>query len=174
MELVAYLTTEKIAERVQQLAAQIRLDYRDRHPMFVAVLRGSFIFAADLFRAVAMNDAKIDFLAVRSYGAGTESTGAVQFVKDLSEPIEGQDVILVEDIVDTGLTMAYLLDTLRARKPKTMAVCSLLHKPSRTRVTVPIDYLGFTIDDEFVVGYGLDFGEKYRGLPYIATMKQSR
>jgi hypoxanthine phosphoribosyltransferase len=150
MELVPYLTTEQILERVQQLASQIRQDYRDRHPMFVAVLRGSFIFAADLFRAVALNDARIDFLAVRSYGAGTESTG------------------------DTGLTMAYLLDTLRARKPKTMAVCSLLHKPSRTRVKVPIDYVGFTIDDEFVVGYGLDFGEKYRGLPYIATMKQSR
>ncbi len=114
-----------------------------------------------------------NFLAVRSYGEGTESSGVVQIVNDLSRPIEDEDVILVEDIVDTGLTINYLLDLLQTRKPKSLKVCALLHKPARSKVAVPIDYLGFTIEDRFVIGYGLDFGEKYRGLPFLGVLQRA-
>ncbi len=135
------------------------------------MLKGSsFIFAADWCGQSDLPSTRVDFLAVRSYGEGTESTGVVQIVNDLSKPIEEEDVILVEDIVDTGLTINYLLDLLQTRKPKSLKVCSLLHKPARSKVAVPIDYLGFTIEDRFVIGYGLDFAEKYRGLPYIGVI----
>jgi hypoxanthine phosphoribosyltransferase len=172
-QIVSYLAADQIAERVKALGAEIRRDYEGKRPVVVIVLKGSFIFAADLVRAIDHPTLRVDFLAVRSYGEGTESSGVVQIVNDLSKPIEEEDVILVEDIVDTGLTINYLLDLLQTRKPKSLKVCSLLHKPARARVAVPIDYLGFTIEDRFVVGYGLDFAERHRGLPFIGVIQRS-
>ena len=151
----------------------IAADYADRQIVMVLVLKGSFVFGSDLARAIDHPNCRIDFLGVRSYGEGTESTGVVQITHDLSKPIEGQDVLIVEDIVDTGLTLAHLIDLLRTRKPRSLKVCSLLHKPARKRVEVKIDYLGFTIEDRFVVGYGLDFGERYRNLPYIGVIERT-
>ncbi|MBI2388532.1 MAG: hypoxanthine phosphoribosyltransferase [Deltaproteobacteria bacterium] len=171
-QIVTYLSAEQIAERVKALAAEIQRDYEGKRPVLVIVLKGSFVFAADLIRAIDLPSLRVDFLAVRSY-EGTESSGVVQIVNDLSRPIEEEDVILVEDIVDTGLTINYLLDLLQTRKPKTLKVCALLHKPARSRVAVPIDYLGFTIEDRFVIGYGLDFGEKYRGLPFLGVLQRA-
>lgn len=170
--LVTMLPTETIAARVKELGAQITRDYAGRPLVLVGVLKGSFIFAADLARQIDL-PLRIDFLGVRSYGEGTESTGVVQIVNDLSRPIEGEDVILVEDIVDTGLTVAHLMDLFRTRRPASVKVCSLLHKPARARVSVNIDYLGFTIEDKFVVGYGLDFAEKYRNLPYVGVIERT-
>jgi hypoxanthine phosphoribosyltransferase len=170
--IVTMLSTETIAARVKELGAQITRDYAGRSLVLVGVLKGSFIFAADLARQIDL-PLRIDFLGVRSYGEGTESTGVVQIVNDLSKPIEGEDVILVEDIVDTGLTVAHLMDLFRTRRPASVKVCSLLHKPARARVSVNIDYLGFTIEDKFVVGYGLDFAEKYRNLPYVGVIERS-
>src|SRR5262249_46092893 len=144
-------------------------DYAGRSPVLVCVLKGSFVFASDLARAIDL-PIRVEFLGVRSYGEGTHSTGVVQITQDLAHPIEGEDVLLVEDIIDTGLTVAHLLDLLRTRMPRSIRVCALLHKPSRKRVEVSVDYLGFTIDDRFVVGYGLDWGEQYRNLPYIGVV----
>jgi hypoxanthine phosphoribosyltransferase len=135
----------------------------------VPVLKGSYMFAADLVRHIDL-DVAIDFLGVRSYGNQQESSGVVQITTDLSHSIEGKHVILVEDIVDTGLTVAYLHQNLATRQPASLKVASLLHKPSRTRVPVKIDYLGFTVDDVFIVGYGLDFAQKFRNLPYLAVV----
>jgi hypoxanthine phosphoribosyltransferase len=162
-------SAEQIAERVRQLGAQIARDYAGKNLVLVGVLKGSFVFAADLARAIDL-PIRIEFLGVRSYGQGTETSGVVQITHDLARPIEGEDVLLVEDIVDTGLTMAHLIDLLRTRSPASVRVCALLHKPVRARVAVPIEYLGFTIDDHFVVGYGLDYAEKYRNLPYIGVL----
>jgi hypoxanthine phosphoribosyltransferase len=164
------ISTEKLAQRVRELGQQITADYQNRHLVLVPILKGSFLFAADLARAIDLTDLRIDFLGLRSYGAGTETSGVVQITYDLTAPIADQDVLIVEDIVDTGLSMRYLLDNLATRHPRSVKLCSLLHKPARTRAPVPIDYLGFTIDDHFVVGYGLDFNERYRNLPYIGVM----
>jgi hypoxanthine phosphoribosyltransferase len=166
------LSAEQIAARVRELGAQITADYRDRSLVLVCVLKGSFVFAADLARAIDL-PLRVDFLGVRSYGEGTESSGVVQITQDLSRPIAHEDVLLVEDIVDTGLTIAHLMDLFRTRQPKTVKVCALLHKPARARVAVSVDYLGFTIEDKFVVGYGLDFAEKYRNLPYIGIVERT-
>lgn len=170
--IVTMISAENIAERVRELGAQITKEYADRPLVLVAVLKGSFVFAADLARAIDL-PLRIDFLGVRSYGEGTESSGVVQITQDLSKPIDGQDVIIVEDIVDTGLTIAHLMDLFRTRGPHSVKVCSLLHKPARARVEVKVDYLGFTIEDKFVVGYGLDFAEKHRNLPYIGIVERS-
>ncbi|MEO7097543.1 MAG: hypoxanthine phosphoribosyltransferase [Polyangiales bacterium] len=172
-QIVEYLSAEKIATRVRELGVDIKRDYKERRLVVVIVLKGSFVFAADLVRAIELPNLRIDFLAVRSYGEGTESTGVVQIVNDLSKPIEDEDVLLVEDIVDTGLTIGYLLDLLKTRKPRSLKVCALLHKPARARVQVPIDYLGFTIEDKFVIGYGLDFAEKFRNLPFLGVLQHS-
>ena len=169
---VTMLSTEQIAARVKELGAQITKDYAGRPLVLVCVLKGSFIFAADLARAIDL-PLRIDFLGVRSYGEGTESSGVVQITQDLSKPIANEDVILVEDIVDTGLTIAHLFDLFRTRGPHSVKVCSLLHKPARAKVDVKVDYLGFTIEDKFVVGYGLDFAEKYRNVPYIAVVERT-
>jgi hypoxanthine phosphoribosyltransferase len=166
------LTAEQIATRVRELGAEITRDYAGRSLVLVCVLKGSFVFAADLARAIDL-PLRIDFLGVRSYGEGTESSGVVQITQDLSRPIEHEDVVLVEDIVDTGLTIAHLMDLLRTRAPASVKVCSLLHKPARARVKIHVDYLGFTIEDRFVVGYGLDFAEKHRNLPYIGIVERS-
>ncbi len=171
--LVTMLSERDIATRVKELGAQISSDYADRRVVLVVVLKGSFIFASDLCRAIESTNLRVDFLGVRSYGEGTETSGVVQITQDLSRPIAGEDVILVEDIVDTGLTIAHLMDLFRTRNPRSVKVCSLLHKPARARVNVSVDYLGFTIEDKFVVGYGLDFAERYRNLPYIGVVERS-
>lgn len=161
----------QIADRVRELGQQIARDYAGTSPVFVCVLKGSFVFAADLVRAVDL-PLRVDFLGVRSYGEGTESSGVVQITQDLSRAIANEQIILVEDIVDTGLTVAHLIDLLRTRGPSSVRVCALLHKPSRARVTAPVDYVGFTIEDRFVVGYGLDVGESFRNLPYIGVLER--
>ncbi len=170
--LVTMLSTSDIAARVKELGAQITKDYNGQNLVLVVVLKGSFVFAADLARAIDMHNVRIDFLGVRSYGEGTETSGVVQITQDLSKPIANEDVIIVEDIVDTGLTIAHLMDLFRTRQPRSVRVCALLHKPARARVEVKIDYLGFTIEDKFVVGYGLDFAEHYRNLPYIGVVER--
>jgi hypoxanthine phosphoribosyltransferase len=170
--IVTMITTEEIAARVRELGAEITREYQGRSLVVVCVLKGSFVFAADLARAIDL-PLRIDFLGVRSYGEGTESSGVVQITQDLSRPIEHEDVIIVEDIVDTGLTIAHLMDLLRTRQPRSVKVCALLHKPARARVAVKVDYLGFTIEDKFVIGYGLDFAERYRNLPYIGVVERS-
>jgi hypoxanthine phosphoribosyltransferase len=164
------LSTEQIAARVRELGAQITKDYEGRRLVLVSVLKGSFIFTADLCRAID-TQLRIEFLGVRSYGEGTSTSGVVQITQDLSKPIEGEDVLIVEDIVDTGLTIAHLLELFHTRHPASIKVCSLLHKPARTKIEVPIDYLGFTIEDRFVVGYGLDWAERYRNLPFIGVVE---
>lgn len=173
--IVTMLSAEQIAARVKELGAQISAEYEGRNIVLVVVLKGSFIFAADLCRAIegASRTVRVDFLGVRSYGEGTESSGVVQITQDLSKPIADEDVVIVEDIVDTGLTIAHLMDLFRTRNPRSVRVCSLLHKPARAKVTVNIDYLGFTIEDKFVVGYGLDFAERYRNLPFIGVVERS-
>ena len=168
---VTMMSKEEIAERIRALGAEITREYKDKQLVLVVVLKGSFVFAADLCRAID-GHVRIDFLGVRSYGEGTETSGVVQITQDLSRPIAGEDVLIVEDIVDTGLTIAHLMDLFRTRNPRSVRVCALLHKPSRSRVEVKIDYLGFTIEDRFVVGYGLDFAEKYRNLPYIGIVER--
>lgn len=170
-DIVTLLSSETIAERVRELGAAISRDYADRSLVIVSVLKGSFVFAADLARAITV-PLRVEFLGVRSYGSGTKSSGVVQITYDLLRPIEGEDVLIVEDIVDTGLTVAHLLDLLRTRFPRSVKVCALLHKPSREERRVPIDYLGFTIEDRFVVGYGLDHAEKYRNLPFIGVISR--
>lgn len=165
------ISTEQIATRVAELGRAITQDYRGKQLVLLVVLKGSFMFAADLARAIEL-PLSIEFLGVASYGDGTVSSGAVQITHDLTTPLEGKDVLIVEDIVDTGLTMQYLLENLETRRPATLELCSLLHKPARTRVPVEIHYLGFTIDDVFVVGYGLDFAERYRNVPFLGVVEQ--
>src|SRR5271163_2457365 len=164
------ISAEEIAARVREIGADITRDYAGRQLVLVCVLKGSFVFAADLARAIDL-PLRIDFLGVRSYGEGTESSGVVQITQDLTRPIEHEDILIVEDIVDTGLTIAHLMELFRTRHPASLKVCALLHKPARTRVEVPIDYLGFTIEDRFVVGYGLDWAERYRNLPFIGVVE---
>jgi hypoxanthine phosphoribosyltransferase len=164
-------TPEAIAARVAELGQRISADYTGRPPIVVSILKGSFVFAADLSRALSL-PVRIEFLGVQSYGSGTVSTGAVQITQDLTHPIEGQDILIVEDIVDTGLTLAYILSLIRARGARSVKVCALLDKPSRRRVEVPVDYVGFTIGDVFIVGYGLDCAELYRNEPALCELLQ--
>jgi len=163
------LTADAIAARVRELGAAISADYGGEALVVVVILKGSFMFAADLVRAIDL-PLEVDFLGVRSYGDATTSSGIVQITSDLTRSIQGRDVLLVEDIVDTGLTLRFLLDNLRTRDPRTLKLAALLHKPARTRASVPIDYLGFTIPDVFVVGYGLDAAQRYRNLPYVGQL----
>lgn len=163
------IDAQAIAARVTELGAEITRDYAGMEVVLVPVLKGSFVFAADLARAIDL-PVGIDFLGVRSYGDGKESSGVVEITTDLSHSIAGKHVILVEDIVDTGLTVDYLRENLATRQPASLKIASLLHKPARTRVPVEIDYLGFTIEDVFVVGYGLDCAQKHRNLPHLAVV----
>lgn len=163
---------EQLRERVAQLAAEINRDYAGQELMLISVLRGSFVFMADLVRALTI-PCTVDFMAVSSYGSGTTSSGQVQITKDLSEDITGKNVLVVEDILDSGNTLSYLLELLRARKPASMRLCTLLDKPERRVKPVQLDYTGFSIPDAFVVGYGLDYDEHYRNLPYIGILKPS-
>ena len=161
---------EQLKARVREIAGQIDRDFAGKEPMLISVLRGSFIFMADLMRSITL-PCTVDFMAVSSYGAGTTSSGQVKITKDLSESIEGRDIIVVEDILDSGNTLSYLLQILQARHPASMKLCTLLDKPDRRIKPVHVDYSGFSIPDEFVVGSGLDFAEKYRNLPYIGVLK---
>ncbi|MCI8478666.1 MAG: hypoxanthine phosphoribosyltransferase [Oscillospiraceae bacterium] len=163
-------TEDELRTRVAEMGAQIDQDYVDRKPLLISVLRGSFIFMADLVRSIT-RPCTVDFMAVSSYGAGVTSSGQVKIVKDLTEQIEGKDIIVVEDILDSGNTLHYLLQILQARHPASIRLCTLLDKPSRRIKPVEADYSGFSIPDEFVVGYGLDYAEQYRNLPYIGILK---
>jgi hypoxanthine phosphoribosyltransferase len=165
------ITEEGLARRVAELGARITEDYRGKDLVVVGVLKGSFPFVADLVRQIDL-PLRVDFLGLSSYGNGTESSGVVKITSDLTKPIAGKHVLVVEDIVDTGLTMKYLLANLATRQPASVRVCSLLEKPARLRVEVEIAYKGFTIPDEFVVGYGLDYDERYRNLPFLGILKQ--
>jgi hypoxanthine phosphoribosyltransferase len=161
----------KIAHRVAQLGAEIASAIPEGDLVVVGVLKGAFVFMADLIRALP-RDLRCDFLAVRSYGDATLTSGVVEITSDLILPIEGKHVLLVEDIVDTGLTLKYLLELLQARRPASLQVCALLSKPSRRRVTVPVHFLGFEVPDVFVVGYGLDAAQRHRQLPYIGELSE--
>lgn len=160
----------RIQERVAELGQAIARDYAGKDLVLISVLKGSFIFTSDLIRAIEL-PLRLEFFGVRSYGDLTSSSGVVQITLDLAHPIADKDVLIVEDIVDTGLTLSYLSEQLRARNPRSLKVAALLHKPARMRREVQVDYLGFTIEDVFVVGYGLDYAERYRNLPYIGVLK---
>jgi hypoxanthine phosphoribosyltransferase len=166
------LTGDQIRSRVAELGRQLSTDYADRDPVLVSVLKGSIIFLADLIRAMEV-PLSLDLMEVSSYGASTESSGQVRILKDLSKPIEGRHVIVVEDIIDTGLTLNYLLKYLADKNPASVRIVCLLDKPARRLAEIPIDYRGFTIEDRFVIGYGLDYDERYRNLPYIGVLRPS-
>ena len=166
------LDSEAIQARVRDMAREIEADYPgDDEIHLVCVLKGGFVFMSDLVRSMSTR-VSMDFIAVSSYGSGTKSSGEVRFQKDLDTSLENRNVIIVEDIVDTGLTLKYLQEILRSRAPKSLRTACLLSKPSRRRVDVAVQYIGFTIEDKFVVGYGLDYAEKYRNLPYIAVLQE--
>lgn len=163
---------EAIENRVASLAAMITEDYQGKDLLLIAVLKGANVFMCDLMRHISF-PIQIDFIAASSYGHSTESSGVVKILKDLDYSIEGKDVIIVEDIIDTGLTLKYLIENFKSRNPKSLEICTLLDKPERRKSQLDVKYIGFTIPDEFIVGYGIDFAEKYRNLPYIATLKPS-
>src|SRR5687767_5552848 len=166
------ITEEEIRSKVRELGAAISADYAGASVTLVSVLKGSLPFMADLMRAIEI-PVQVDLMEVSSYGgASTETSGLVRILKDLSSPIAGKDVLIVEDIIDTGLTLNYLLRYLRGKNPRSLRICALLDKPARRLVEIPIDYRGFTIPDEFVIGYGLDFNEYYRNLPYIGVLRR--
>nr|WP_255711420.1 hypoxanthine phosphoribosyltransferase [Pelosinus baikalensis] len=164
------LSEEQLAARIVELGAKITADYAGEEILMIGVLRGAVLFMADLARAIKVPVA-IDFMAVSSYGAGTSSSGVVRILKDLDENVEGKHVLVVEDIIDSGLTLNYLVDNLKSRQPASIKICTLLNKPDRRKVNVDIAYNGFTIPDYFVIGYGLDYAEKYRNLPFIGILK---
>lgn len=171
-EVKPLIAADELARRVAELGAKITQDYAGRSLVILGVLKGSFVFAADLVRAIAL-PVRCEFLGVRSYGDDTKSSGVVQITQDLTRPVDGDDILLVEDIVDTGLTLSYLREQLRSRNPASVKVAALLHKPARMQRQVEIDYLGFTIEDVFVVGYGLDYAERYRNLPFLGVLDPS-
>ena len=166
------LTEAQLAERIAELGAQISRDYAGKDLMLICILKGANVFLADLVRQISL-PLSYDFVAVSSYGADTKSSGVVRILKDLDESVESKHVLVVEDIVDTGLTLrlSYLLENLRSRRAASVKVCTLLDKPARRRMDVPVDYYGFKVEDQFVVGYGLDYQGRYRNLPYIGILK---
>ena len=161
--------SDDLAHRVRGLAAEISRDYEDRDLLLVGVLKGAVFFLSDLMRHLE-TDCEVDFMAVSSYGSSTDSSGVVRILKDLDVPIEGRDVLIVEDIVDSGLTLSYLMRTLQARNPASLEVCALLTKPERRKVDLPIRYVGFEIPNRFAIGYGLDHAERFRNLPFVAVL----
>ena len=163
-------TRAEIEAKVDKLAARIRRDYLGKHPILICVLKGSFMFTADLIRHLNF-PLEVEFVRLSSYGRGKESSGKIEVVQPLRSPIKGRDVLVIEDIVDTGITIAFLLDYLRKKKPASLRLCALTDKPSRRQVPVTIDYLGFTVPDKFIVGYGLDWDEKFRYLPDICVLE---
>jgi hypoxanthine phosphoribosyltransferase len=162
---------ETLRSRVAELGAEVSADYHGRDLLLIGVLKGAVFFMADLMRHLTI-PCEVDFMAISSYGDSTDSSGIVRILKDLDINIEGRDVLVVEDIIDSGLTLSYLMRNLESREPATLEVCALLTKPSRRQIDVPVRYVGFEIPDRFVVGYGLDFAERYRNLPYVAVMSQ--
>jgi hypoxanthine phosphoribosyltransferase len=164
------LTEEELAARVSELGAQISADYGDEPVLLVGVLRGAAIFLADLARAIE-TPVELDFMAVSSYGSSTKSSGVVRILKDLDETVDGRHVLVCEDILDTGLTLKYLLRNLASRKPRSLEVVALMSKQGKQRVPISCKYVGFEVPDEFVVGYGLDYAERYRNLPYVGVLK---
>lgn len=162
-------SAEQIQKRIAELGAQITRDYQGKSLVLLCILKGSFMFAADLARCIDL-PLRMEFLGVQSYGNGTTSTGVVQITLDLTSPVENEELLIVEDIVDTGLTLDYLMHQLQVRNPASVKVCALLHKPARTQKKISIDYLGFTIEDVFVVGYGLDWAQRYRNMPEIGVV----
>lgn len=164
------LSGEEIEKRVSEIAARITEDYAGESVLMVGILRGAVVFFSELVKRVDL-DLRFDFMVVSSYGSGTDSSGEIRIVKDLSQPIEGMNVIIVEDIIDTGYTLKNLKKLLSTRNPKSLKICSLLDKPSRRKVELEGDYIGFKVPNEFVVGYGLDYNEKYRNLPDICVLK---
>lgn len=163
---------QQLADKVAELGARISTDYEGKNPLVVSVLKGSYVFMADLTRKITI-PCNVDFMAVSSYGEGTKTTGEVQIIKDIGSKIDGRHLIIVEDILDSGVTLSFLMKILKARGAASIRLCTLLSKPERRKVDVPVDYLGFEIPDAFVVGYGLDYAEKYRNLPYIGILKPS-
>ena len=163
------ISEEQLREKVNELGSQISKDYEGKKLLLVSILKGSVVFMADLMRAVTI-PARIDFMAVSSYGSGVKTSGVVKIIKDLDLNLEGYDVLIVEDILDSGMTLSYLVELLKSRNPASVAICSLLDKPERHKVEIELKYKGFTIPDEFVVGYGLDYAEKYRNLPYVGIL----
>lgn len=164
------LNEEEVDKKIKEMGEKISKDYAGRQVHLVCVLKGGSFFLCELAKRISV-PVSLDFMSVSSYGSETTSTGAVKIVKDLDEPIEGKDVIVVEDIVDSGRTLSYLMGMLKKREPKSLALCTLLDKPSRRVIEVPVDYTGFEIPDEFVVGYGLDYDQRYRNLPYIGVVE---
>jgi len=167
------ITRESIQARTRALGRQISQDYAGKDLLLVCVLKGAIAFLADLMRQITIPH-EIDFMAISSYGASTESSGIVRILKDLDTNIEGRNVLIVEDIVDTGRTLKYISENLRTRRPKSLRICTLLNKPARREIDIPLDYVGFEIPNKFVIGYGLDFAEIYRSLPYIGVLKREK
>ena len=164
------LSEDEIREKVRELGGKITADYKNSNLMLVTVLKGAVVFLADLMRQIDV-PAEIDFMVVSSYGSGVKSSGVVKIVKDLDVPLAGKDILIVEDILDSGLTLSYIKELLESRGPRSIRIATLLDKPSRRRVDLQADSIGFSVPDEFVIGYGLDYDEKYRNLPYIGILK---
>ncbi|HHX13613.1 MAG TPA: hypoxanthine phosphoribosyltransferase [Clostridiales bacterium] len=165
------ITEEELQNRVRELGEQISHDYEGERIIAICVLKGAVVFMSDLIRTLTV-DTMIDFMAVSSYGASTKSTGVVRILKDLDSNIEGENVLIVEDIIDSGLTLKYLKDYLKARKPKSVRICTLLDKPERRSTDIVPDYIGFSVENRFIVGYGLDYNQLYRNLPYISCLEE--
>ena len=165
------ITREELQQKVRELAAQITEDFKGEEVLLVGILRGSVPFMADIMREIDL-DLTIDFMSVSSYGGSTKTSGVVRIIKDLETPIEGKNVIIIEDIIDTGLTLHYLKGYLEGRHPKALKICAILDKPSRRKIDIKGDYVGFEVDDKFIVGYGLDFNQRYRNLPYISWLRE--
>ena len=165
-------SVEDLNKRVAELGAQITQDYQGENLMVIGILKGSNIFTSDLVRAINL-PLQMDFMAVSSYGNATESSGVVRIIKDLNASVEDQHILIVEDIIDSGLTLRYLKENLLSRGPKSVKICTLLDKPLRRKVAVDVDYIGFEVPDEFIVGYGIDYAERYRNLPYVGVLKRS-
>jgi hypoxanthine phosphoribosyltransferase len=173
MDIKPLITSEEIEAKLAEMGRQITEDYRGKDVLLVGVLRGAFMVMADLARHIDL-PVEFDFMAVSSYGASTQTSGVVRILKDLDEEIDGRHVLIVEDIIDSGLTLQYLLRNLRARNPGSLEVCGLLAKPERRRVELPVRYVGFEIPNKFVIGYGLDYAQRYRNLSYVATLNEDR
>ena len=162
---------EELAAKIRELGEKITADYQGKSPVFIGILKGSFIFMADLVRNVKLNSI-LEFMSVSSYGSGTTTTGAVKINQDIGYSIEGRDIIIVEDILDSGVTLSYLKNYMESMKPASISICTLLDKPARRKADIHADYVGFEVPDEFIVGYGLDYDQQYRNLPYIGVLKR--
>ncbi len=165
------ISQKELEEKIAELGKRITQDYEGKEILMIGVLKGAFIFLSDLVKRIDNNQLNIDFMAVSSYGASTKSTGVVRIIKDLDTSIERKNVLIVEDIIDTGLTLHYLYDNLKSRNPESLKICTLLDKPERREIDISADYVGFQVPNRFIVGYGLDYEERYRNLPYITCLK---